>query len=68
MCKYSSNRYSSRFCGYVRDVIIETWERHRLWGIKYQLDRCGRTIGHLTVGEFTVTGVPFFLFAFLVSS
>ena len=30
--------------------------------------RCGRTIGHLTVGDFTVTGVPFFLFAFLVSS
>ena len=30
---------------------------------------CGRTIGHLTVGEFTVTGVvPLFLFAFLVSS
>ena len=30
--------------------------------------RCGRTIGHLTIGEFTVTGVPLFLFAFLVSS
>ena len=30
--------------------------------------RCGRTIGHLTVGEFTVTGVLLFLFAFLVSS
>ena len=31
------------------------------------LHRCGRTIGHLTVREFTVTGVPIFLFAFLVS-
>ena len=35
------------------------------WRVLY---RCGRTIGHLTVGEFTVTGVPLFLFAFLVSS
>ena len=32
------------------------------------LYRCGRTIGQLTVGEFTVTGVPLFLFAFVVSS
>ena len=32
------------------------------------LYRCGRTIGHLTVGQFTLTGVPLFLFAFLVSS
>ena len=30
--------------------------------------RCGRTIGHLTVGQFTVTGVPLSLFEFLVSS
>ena len=35
------------------------------WRVLY---RCARTIGHLTVGEFTVTGVPLFLFAFLVSS
>ena len=35
------------------------------WRVLY---RCGRTIGHLTVGEFTVTGVPLFLFVFLVSS
>ena len=35
------------------------------WRVLY---RCGRTIGHLTVGEFTVTGVPLFVFAFLVSS
>ena len=27
---------NSRFCGYVRDFIVETWERHRLSGIKYQ--------------------------------
>ena len=33
-----------------------------------RLYRCGRTIGHLTVREFTVTGDPLFLFAFLVSS
>ena len=32
------------------------------------LYRFGHTIGHLTVGEFTVTGVPLFLFAFLVRS
>ena len=32
------------------------------------MNRCDRTIGHLTVGEFTVTRVPLFLFAFLVSS
>ena len=30
--------------------------------------RCDHAIGHLTVGEFTVTGVPLFLFAFLLSS
>ena len=24
------------FCEYMRDFIVETWERHRLWGIKYQ--------------------------------
>ena len=30
--------------------------------------RCGRTIGHLTVREFTVPGGPLFLFALLVSS
>ena len=35
------------------------------WRVLY---RCGRTIGHLTVGECTVTGVPLFLLAFLVSS
>ena len=35
------------------------------WRVLY---RGGRTIGHLTVGEFTVTGVPLFLFAFLMSS
>ena len=34
----------------------------------YDLYRCGRTIGHLTVGDFAVMGVPLFLFAFLVSS
>ena len=28
----------------------------------------GRTIGHLTVGDFAVTGIPLFLFAFLVNS
>ena len=38
---------------------------HRESGRVY---RCGRTIGHLTVRECTVTGVPIFLFAFLVSS
>ena len=32
------------------------------------LHRCGRTIGRLMVGEFTVTGVPLVLFAFLVNS
>ena len=35
------------------------------WRVLY---RCGRTIGHLTVGEFTVTGVLLLMFAFLVSS
>ena len=30
--------------------------------------RCGRTIEHLTVGEFTVTGDPLFLSAFRLSS
>ena len=35
------------------------------WRVLY---RCGRTIGHLTVREFTVTGVPLFMFACLVSS
>ena len=35
------------------------------WRVLY---RCGRTIRQLTVGEFTVTGVPLFLFAFLVNS
>ena len=35
------------------------------WRVLY---RCVRTVGHLTGGEFTVTGVPLFLFAFLVSS
>ena len=29
--------------------------------------RCGCTIGHLTVREFAVTGVPLFLFALLVT-
>ena len=24
------------FCEYMRDFIVETWERHRLWGITYQ--------------------------------
>ena len=32
------------------------------------LHRCGRTFGHFMVGEFTVTEVPLFLFAFLVNS
>ena len=32
------------------------------------LYRCGRTIGHLTVGEYTVTVVPFFGLSFLVTS
>ena len=32
------------------------------------LYRCGRTIGHFTVGGFTAAGVPRFRFAFLVSS
>ena len=27
---YSNNRCSSRFSRYVRDLIVETWERHRL--------------------------------------
>ena len=31
------------------------------------LYRCGGTIGHLTVGDFAVTGVPLFLFAFVSS-
>ena len=35
------------------------------WRVLY---RCGRTIGNLTVGDFPVTGVPLFLFGFLVSS
>ena len=26
----------------------------------YDLYRCGRTIGHLTVGDFAVMGVPLF--------
>ena len=30
--------------------------------------RCGLTMGHLTVGDFAMTGVPLFLFAFIVSS
>ena len=34
----------------------------------YAVYRCGRTIGHLTVGNFAVTGVPLFLVAFLVTS
>ena len=37
MREYSSSRYSSsRFCGYVRDFIVETWERRRPWGIEYE--------------------------------
>ena len=24
------------FCEDMRDFIVETWERHRLWGVKYQ--------------------------------
>ena len=32
------------------------------------LYRCGRTIGHLTLGDFAVMGVALFLSAFLVSS
>ena len=32
------------------------------------LYRCGRTIGHLTVGDFAVTGVPLLLFSFLLTS
>ena len=35
MCKYSGRRYLSRLSGYMRDFIVETWERHRLWGIMY---------------------------------
>ena len=35
------------------------------WRVLY---RCDRTIGHLMVGDFAVTGVPLFLSAFLVSS
>ena len=31
------------------------------------LNRCGRTIEHLTVGDFAVTGVPLFLPASLMS-
>ena len=38
--------------------------RDGFWRVLY---RCGRTIGHLTVGKLTVTAVPLFLFAFLVS-
>ena len=34
--EYRNSRYSSsRFSEYVRDFIVETWERHRLRGIKY---------------------------------
>ena len=36
--------------------------------VLYILYHCGRIIGHLTVGDFPMTGVPLFLFAFLVSS
>ena len=36
--------------------------------ISHSAYRCARAVGNLTVGEFTVTGVPLFLFAFLVSS
>ena len=38
------------------------------WRLNKSVYRYGRTVGHLTVGEFTGTGVPLFLFAFLVSS
>ena len=32
--KYSSSGYSSsRFSGYVREFVVETWERHRPRGI-----------------------------------
>ena len=41
MRKYSSSRYSSTYGGYGRDLIVETWERHQLWGIKYH---CLRTV------------------------
>ena len=34
----------------------------------FELYRFGPTIGHLTVGDYVVTGVPLLLFAFLVSS
>ena len=33
-----------------------------------KLYRCGRDIGNLTVEDFNVTGVPLFMFAFLVRS
>ena len=32
--KYSNRRYSSADTGDF--IVVETWERHRLWGIKYQ--------------------------------
>ena len=35
------------------------------WRVLYS---CGRTIGHLTVGDFAVRGVPLFVFMILVSS
>ena len=43
-------------CGWLTEV-----------GISRVLYRCGRIIGHVTVRDFAVTGVPLFVFAFLVA-
>ena len=54
-------------------LILHLRETQALWSQNYDTSsyvvyRCDRTIGHLTVGDFTVTGVLLFLFALLVSS
>ena len=57
---------------YCISTMVVPWKSHR--GSHggshggFHVHRDGRTIGLLTVGDFTVTGVPLFLFAFLVSS
>ena len=48
---------SESACGWLPEV-----------GISRVLCRCGRIIGHVTVRDYAVTGVPLFVFAFLVSS
>ena len=57
-------------------VNVQTWQVSRLRASSLYFLRltfsyvslCGRTIGHLTVGDFAVTGVQLFLFAFLLST